>query len=98
MAFDTERRARLGRGMKACRTKAGLTRADASSMISVAGIRCSPATLMAWERGRGGGSREPFASDLVMIAGVYHCRIDELCGYSSAESSDRAEFNATLVG
>ncbi len=98
MAFDIDRRARLGRGLKIARRKLALTCADAARLISTAGVRCSEATLMAWERGRGRGSREPFASDLSVIARVYGCRIDDLCECNHMNMADKAESDARLVG
>lgn len=42
------------------------------------GLQCSRGTLLAWERGFGRTSREPFASDLVVIAAGYNCSVNDL--------------------
>ena len=75
MGFGAERRLRLARGLKAARKKAGLSATQASNRITAKGISCGRGTLLAWERGYGGTSREPASSDLPAIAEVYGCRV-----------------------
>lgn len=78
MAYHVERRAQLASGLKAARRNSGLSAQTAASMLAMHGIRCSRGTLLAWERGRGKTSREPFASDLQAIAEIYGCSVDDL--------------------
>lgn len=77
MSYDSKRRCVLALGLKAARKKAGLSAADAARLISATGIRCTQGTLLAWERGTGVTCREPFASDLPIIAGIYCCKIGD---------------------
>lgn len=78
MPYDVDRRAQLAEGLKAARRTSGLSAQSAANMLAAHGIRCSRGTLLAWERGRGKTSREPFASDLNAIAIVYGCTVDDL--------------------
>ena len=77
MAYDCDRRRELGGKLKTARQRTGLSAADAARMISAFDVRCTPGTVLAWERGSGGCAREPFASDLLVIAMVYRCSVDE---------------------
>jgi len=67
----------LASGLKAARNKAGLSANGAAGLIAVRGVACTRGTLLAWERGAGCTSREPFASDLSVIANVYGCKVGE---------------------
>jgi hypothetical protein len=40
-------------------------------------IPCTRGTLIAWERGEGVTSREPFASDLGVLALVLRCQVSD---------------------
>lgn len=77
MAYNAERRRNLGLALKAARQRANFSASHASQIISANGIKCSRGTLLAWERGIGRTSREPFASDLAVIARVYGCEVDD---------------------
>jgi len=77
VSFDIDRRTALGRGLKTARNRAGLSVKEAASKLSSLGLECKRGTLLAWERGGGRSSREPFASDLGVIAALYGCRVDE---------------------
>lgn len=77
MAYNAERRRSLALGLKAARRRANVSASHASQMIAANGVKCSRGTLLAWERGVGRTSREPFASDLAVIARVYCCKVDE---------------------
>jgi transcriptional regulator with XRE-family HTH domain len=90
VGYDAQRRLILGLGLKAARQKAGLTAGKAASLIAERGIRCRASTLFAWERGIGPGSREPFASDLAMIAAVYGCTVDSFYRNPTAEPAPGA--------
>ncbi len=74
--YDITRRASFANGLKAARKRSGLSAQDAASQLTAKGIDCTRGTLLAWERGSGPTTREPFASDLPMIASVYHCTVD----------------------
>lgn len=78
MAYHVERRAQLANGLKSARRNSGLSAQTAASLLATHGIRCSRGTLLAWERGQGKTSREPFASDLHAIASIYGCTVDDL--------------------
>jgi transcriptional regulator with XRE-family HTH domain len=77
MSFHPERRHQLAAGLKAARHKSGLSASQAADLIAIKGLACTRGTLLAWERGTGGTSREPFASDLSVLASVYGCRVME---------------------
>jgi len=66
--------------------KAGLSAAAAAKLILAAGIKCRRGTLLAWERGNAPTCREPFASDLPIIAGVYGCDVSDFFVPSDCES------------
>ena len=76
-SFDIGRRNVLSAGLKAARNRAGLSANEAASLLVSRGIPCKRGTLLAWERGSGQSTREPYASDLTMIASVYGCSVDE---------------------
>lgn len=84
--FDPERRARLARGLKRARERAGLTSKEAAAELTRLGLPCTLGTLLAWERGSGVTSREPFASDLGLIAELYHCSVEALFADEAAET------------
>lgn len=77
MTYDPERRQRLGLALKAARQRAGLSASAASALIVAQGLKCSRGTLLAWERGIGRTSREPFCSDLNLIASIYKCSVND---------------------
>lgn len=77
MSYHPDRRKRLGQCLKAARKKAGLSATKAALLLQSKGLRCSRGTVLAWERGYGHTSREPFSSDLGVIADAYACSIDE---------------------
>jgi transcriptional regulator with XRE-family HTH domain len=77
ISFDIERRTALGSGLKAARNRAGFTVKEAAGRLSARGLECKRGTLLAWERGGGRSSREPFASDLQLIASIYGCHVDD---------------------
>lgn len=77
MMYDAERRKLLGLNLKAARRRAGLAASTASALIAAKGLKCSRGTLLAWERGVGRTSREPFCSDLNLIASVYQCSVND---------------------
>ena len=52
--------------------------AQAATAISAIGLPVTSGTILAWERGAGVTAREPFASDLPVLASVYGCSIGEL--------------------
>lgn len=76
--YHVDRRAVLARGLKLARQRRGLSATSASEALVGRGLRCKRATLLAWERGRGDTSREPYASDLAVIASVYGCTVNDL--------------------
>ena len=78
MPYNIDRRSDLACGLKSARRNMKLTAASASKLISAKGVKCARGTLVAWERGNGLGSREPFASDLPIIAGIYECDVADL--------------------
>jgi transcriptional regulator with XRE-family HTH domain len=63
--------------MKAARKRSGYTAQEAAELLTARGLECSRGTLLAWERGIGPTTREPFASDLAIISEVYGCQVDE---------------------
>jgi transcriptional regulator with XRE-family HTH domain len=77
MSYDCQRRTVLGTGLKAARKRAGLSAKKAANVLLQKGLRCTRGTLLAWERGGGLTSREPFASDLVVIASAYGCSVED---------------------
>ena len=77
MAYDPICRWTFADGLKAARNRAGLSATKAAARIAAMGIQCSPGALLSWERGRG-STREPFASNLTVIASVYGCTVNEL--------------------
>jgi transcriptional regulator with XRE-family HTH domain len=81
--------------MKAVRLRAGLNAADAAQLISASGIKCTRGTLLAWERGIGATSREPFASDLSVIAGIYRCKVADLFASQAADAKFFPAIQAT---
>jgi hypothetical protein len=84
MSYDTDRRCKLARGLKAARRNVNLSAAVAARLISAKGVKCTRGTLLSWERGHGLTSREPFASDLPIFAGIYECDVNALFGQSEA--------------
>ena len=88
MSFNTERHVKFAHGLKTARQKAKLNAKDASSLIVAAGIRCTRGSLLAWERGGGATSREPFASDLPMIAKVYGCAVVDFFPGSNGQAAN----------
>ncbi len=77
MAFDIEGRRTLALGLKTARKRCGLSALRAASLMAERGLKCTRGTLLAWERGAGVTSREPFASDLTVIASVYGCSVQD---------------------
>jgi transcriptional regulator with XRE-family HTH domain len=77
MAYNSQRRSQLGAGLKAARRRAGLSASDASAALTAKGLKCRRGTLLAWERGVGPTSREPFSSDLRLIASLYGCDVQD---------------------
>jgi transcriptional regulator with XRE-family HTH domain len=78
--------------LKAARRRSGLSAQQAAALLAAQGLVCSRGTLLAWERGQGPTTREPFASDLAIIAGIYRCAVDELFkGAQTLESSKNFE-------
>lgn len=75
MSYNAERRGILAWGLKVARKNATFSASAAAAAIAAAGIPCSRGTLLAWERGDGYTSREPFGSDLPIIAAIYGCSI-----------------------
>ncbi len=82
--YDIQRRAVFANGMKAARNRSGLSAQQAAALLTAHGLECTRGTLLAWERGQGPTTREPFASDLTIIARVYGCSVDEF--FSSEEA------------
>lgn len=77
MSYDIDRRTVLAMGLKSARKRAGLSANKAASLLLSRGLRCTRGTLLAWERGGGMTSREPFASDLIVIADSYGCSVKD---------------------
>ena len=96
MAYDADRRAILGRGLKAARQNSELSARAAVVKLAEGGLHCTRGTLLAWERGRGPTSREPFASDLCLIAAIYGCRIEEL--FLPGENGHQSSSNGPSTG
>jgi transcriptional regulator with XRE-family HTH domain len=102
--FDLGRRARLARGLKAARFRAKFPAKQAAMLLTSMGLSCQRGTLLAWERGRGTTSREPYASDLPVIAAVYGCSVDDLFGEPMIEmgsvngSANGVEARAGSIG
>ena len=78
MGYDIERRTRFARRLKAARQRAQLSAKQASERLTSMGVACSRGTLLAWERGGGRTSREPFASDVALLAAAYGCDVNSL--------------------
>ena len=76
-SYDPQRRAALAAQLKAARKRAALSASEASRRICEQGLNCSRGTLLAWERGVGPSTREPFASDLKILAQVYGCEVED---------------------
>jgi transcriptional regulator with XRE-family HTH domain len=91
ISFDIERRTSLGKGLKAARNRAGFSVKEAAARLSSQGLECKRGTLLAWERGGGRSSREPFASDLQLIASMYGCHVDDFFSPLARETSGVAE-------
>lgn len=87
MSYDIERRTVLAVGLKAARKRAGLSANKAASLLLSRGLRCTRGTLLAWERGGGMTSREPFASDLVVIADAYGCSVQDFFQMGRSETT-----------
>jgi len=75
--YNSSRRSILAQGLKAARQKANLKSDEAAKLLSEMGLSCRRGTLLAWERGVGTTSREPYASDLPLIAHVYGCNVSD---------------------
>lgn len=95
MTYNIERRKMLGMALKAARQGAGLSASAASALIAARGLKCSRGTLLAWERGVGRTSREPFCSDLNLIAAVYQCSINDF--FTNALEPSAANGQAATV-
>lgn len=93
MTYDQARRQRLAQRLKEVRQKLGFSATVASATIAARGLKCSRGTLLAWERGTGPTSREPFASDLIVIAAVYGCLVSE---FFAAARDDRPGVSEAL--
>ena len=93
MPYHAKRRIHLAMGLKAARRRAALSAKAASAFLTAEGIPCRRGTLLAWERGEGPTSREPFASDLATIAAVYGFAVQDFFDY---EISDVHPNGATL--
>ena len=76
MPYHQDRRRKLAACLKQARKLAGLSASQASARMRAHGLRCTRGTLLAWERGIGITAREPFASDLIIVASVYGCAVD----------------------
>jgi transcriptional regulator with XRE-family HTH domain len=84
MSYDNGRRNLLGNGLKMARKRAGYSAKKAAGVLLQQGLRCTRGTLLAWERGAGVTSREPFASDLVVIASAYGCTVQDFFAFEPA--------------
>jgi transcriptional regulator with XRE-family HTH domain len=91
VSFDIDRRTALGRGLKTARNRAGMTVKEAASKLSSLGLECKRGTLLAWERGGGRSSREPFASDLAVIATLYGCQVNEFFPHDAPDFGNGRE-------
>ena len=98
MSYDGNRRYDLASGLKAARHNTGLSAARAATLISAAGIRCTRGTLLAWERGYGATSREPFASDLSSIAEVYGCCVGDFFQQAAVGAIDGQHATRSVAG
>lgn len=78
MSYDPERRRSLAEGLKSARRRAGISSAAAAARLSVLGLKCTRGALLAWERGSGRTSREPFASDIGLFAALYDCSVADI--------------------
>jgi transcriptional regulator with XRE-family HTH domain len=90
MSYDCERRTILGAGLKMARKRAGLSAKKAVSLLLEKGLPCTRGTLLAWERGGGLTSREPFASDLTVLASAYGCSVQDFFGVKVPEPMPEA--------
>ena len=88
MSYNKERRQTLAMGLKAARHKSGMSASRAAALITLKGLACTRGTLLAWERGVGCTSREPFASDLSVLAAIYGCKIAEFFHLELPVASD----------
>lgn len=88
--FNSDRRAILSRGLKSARQKARLSSREAIAMLSANGLSYRRSTLLAWEH-HGDSSREPFASDLPILAIIYNCSVEDLFAESSGSYADQEE-------
>jgi transcriptional regulator with XRE-family HTH domain len=93
MSYHANRRAVFAACLKTARRKSGLSASKAAQLLQSHGLACTRGTLLAWERGQGPTSREPFASDLSIIALVYGCGIEALFDCNGA-----AEWGAPRQG
>jgi hypothetical protein len=75
--FNPELRRVLASGLKAARLRANLGSSEAARELTRRGLNCQRGTLLAWERGYGTTSREPYASDLPVIASLYGCGVSD---------------------
>lgn len=99
MTYNPERRQRLGLALKTARQRAGLSASAASALIMARGLKCSRGTLLAWERGIGRTSREPFCSDLHLIASIYQCSVNDFFSNTAqTETSDSSAAAAVRTG
>lgn len=94
MTCNVDRRGDLDRGLKAARKKTELGATAAAHLIALTGIKCGRGTLLAWERGNRAMSREPFASDLPIIAEVYCCNIGDF--FISSDIDEEAGLTSDL--
>jgi transcriptional regulator with XRE-family HTH domain len=85
--YNVGRRTVLARGLKLARQQAGLSAKTAAEKLTASGVSCTRGTLLAWERGGGRTSREPFASDLWLISQAYGCSVNELFSRGAAEAT-----------
>ncbi len=96
MPYNVGRRTILAKGLKTARQKAALSAKEASERLTAAGVNCTRGTLLAWERGGGRTSREPFASDLWLISHAYGIAVSELFVLGSElVDATASEANAT---
>lgn len=96
MTYHPDRRKRLGECLKAARKQAGLSATKAALLLQSKGLRCSRGTVLAWERGLGHTSREPFSSDLRLIAEAYACTVDDFfkdCTAAKATPEQNGEWS-----
>ncbi len=87
-SYDVHRRTLLAQGLKGARQRLGISARDAAAQLTAHGLDCTRGTLLAWERGGGRTSREPFASDLAVVAAVYHCAVAEFFNAAMVSSEN----------